>query len=107
MSISINNDEMVPRKIMSETTADIIDVCRKKAIDDFYENDYHNSKGTNLVINAYGEYNHYNYQMDDAISFEDMLKLAQDPCVNIVLASEEGEYRLNADGKLTLINTYQ
>ena len=45
--------------------------------------------------------------MDDAISFEDMLKLAQDPCVNIVLASEEGEYRLNADGKLTLINTYQ
>ncbi len=107
VSISINNDEMVPRKIMSETTADILDVCRKKAIDDFYENDYHNSKGTNLVINAYGEYNHYNYQMDDAISFEDMLKLAQDPCVNIVLASEKGEYRLNADGKLTLINTYQ
>ena len=42
-----------------------------------------------------------------ALRNEDMLKLAQDPCVNIVLASEKGEYRLNADGKLTLINTYQ
>ncbi len=107
VSININNDEMVPRKIMSETTADIIDVCRKKAIDDFYGHDYHNNKGTNLVINAYGEYNYYNYQMDDAISFEDMLKLAADPCVRLMISTEKGEYRLSSDGTLTLVNTYQ
>ena len=97
-----SRDGIQSKDPMSDESVEIIDKYRKLAIEDFYENNYRNSKGSNILIYDRVRLNQYHYNLDDTISIADALKLAKDPSVMVHIDTDRGSYLLNSDGDLIL-----
>ena len=93
---------------MKETTADLIDTYRRNAIDDFYSDERKSLDSTgHLSIQNRKTRQSYSYTLHEYPSLSELQKLASDPAASIYVSTEYGEYRMLADGTLTVLDLYE
>ncbi len=98
--IEIGNKEADKFPQMSQTTSEILEKYREKAIEDFYEGEYGDKRGASLTFVTKDGLDYYHYTLNGAVSFEDIMALAQDEAVNARIDTFEQSYRIYPDGTL-------
>lgn len=92
---------------MSEETSLIIDGLRKKAIEEYYDqNDSFNGPITNMSISNKKQDLYYHYDLKGPLSIDVIRELAKDSAVDVFFMTEDREYRMLADGSLVLTQEF-
>ncbi len=93
---------------MKDTTADLIEAYRSKAIDDYYSKDpqSHEYRGT-MNIRSAENGNYYYYSLSGSPKLSDLKILAGDPAVRITVTTDYGDYRMFPDGTFQVLDLFE
>lgn len=104
LNVSINENPTLPKKEMSDDSLALFEKYRKSGIDYFYK-EYREGQNSNLNIYSSDGHRYY-YAIKESVSYEDLLKFAKDPAIDVILVNNSGEYSLMPDGSIKLLTLY-